>query len=233
MTVLLPCALLFACQSNTSTTLTEKPSIASSRLVLKAHFDKTNDQWISDDPQYSTNAFSDSTSRYATVTRLDSVTGNGKIGLINRNGEIMVPPIYDQISVGFTDSLCQVMKDGKWGMVDMEGKEVVKPMYEHLADHLEDGLLRAGKDGLFGMFNRKGEMVIPLMYSDVQSVGEGLVAVMTQPQRWGFVNLKNEMILQPEFTFVERFVNGQAVLQKTDAENYIVYSNGKVVKKEQ
>ncbi|WP_291287109.1 hypothetical protein [Flavobacterium sp.] len=39
------------------------------------------------------------------------------------------------------------------------------------------------------------------------------------------------MIVKPEFTHTAKIENGKVILQKADAQDYIVYKNGKIEKK--
>lgn len=201
------------------------------RERLKGYLDKTNNTWICENPIYETESFGDSLNQFASVTKMDANRNSIGLGLINRQGEIMVPPVYDGLRVGFTDGVCQVNKADKLGLVNLEGKEIVAPTYEYIDEQAVDGLLRVGKDDLYGMINLKGKVVIPLMYQDLRAAEEGMIAVMIEPQRWGYINQKNEMVVKPEFTYIDRFKNGKVILQKADGEDYIVYKNGKVEKK--
>ncbi|UKJ08598.1 WG repeat-containing protein [Solitalea lacus] len=200
------------------------------REKLKGYLNKAEDRWICEDSTYEADSFSDSLSQYASVMKMDSDRNPLGMGLINRQGEIMVPIIYDGLGVGFVDSLCQVNKADKLGLVNFEGKEIVAPTYEYIS-YAEDGLMRVGKNDLYGMINLKGEIVIPLMYKDARIANEGMIAVMIDPQKWGYINHKNEMIVKPEFTFIDKFENGKVILQKADGEDYIVYKDGRVEKK--
>ncbi len=205
---------------------------AAMKEKLKGFFNEKQNRWVCEDTQYSTESFGDDgLSEYASVMKMD-VNGNSLgMGLINRKGEIMVPIIYDGLSIGFTDSLCKVIKNDKLGLVNFEGKEIVSPVYQYIAEEAEDGLLRVGRNDLYGMINLQGKIVIPVVYQDLTIANEGMIAFMAEPQRWGFLNHKNEIVVKPEFTYVDKFKDGKVILQKADAEEYIVYRNGKVEKK--
>lgn len=196
---------------------------------LSGHLDSVNNIWVCEDPQYFINSF-EGQSLYASVMKLDAKGESVGIGLINRKGGIVVPLIYEGVSLGFGDGVCTVTKDDKLGLVNEEGIEIVAPTYEYIDFEAVDGLLRVGKNERYGMINLKGEVVIPIIYKDVQGANEGMVAVMIEKQQWGYVNHKNEMIVKPEFTYVDKFENGKVILQKADGENYIVYKDGRVEK---
>ncbi|MND42076.1 WG repeat-containing protein [Solitalea canadensis] len=197
---------------------------------LSGHLDTVGNCWVGAEPLYSVSRF-EGRSEYTSVSKLDAKGESIGLGLINRKGEIVVPVIYDGLDLGFADGVCQVNKDDKLGLVNTDGIEIVAPTYDYIENGgAVDGLLRVGKNDRYGMISLKGEIVIPVEYQDVIGAYEGMIAVMVEPQRWGYLNHKNEMVVKPEFTFVDKFVNGKVVLQKADGENYIVYKDGRVVK---
>jgi len=67
-----------------------------------------------------------------------------KEGLININGDIIVNPIYDEISGYFQNGYMRVRNNGKTGIIDEHGKVVIPIEYEDISD-LKDGLFLAKK----------------------------------------------------------------------------------------
>lgn len=65
---------------------------------------------------------------YATNTLFITKT-NGKYGFINKEGKVVVEPIYDDATEQNDYGYVSVKKDGKWGTIDQYGKVVVEPMY--------------------------------------------------------------------------------------------------------
>lgn len=226
---LLLCISVISCAQEIKDSSQKAPIV---REKLKGYMDKDNDTWICEDSTYATESFSDSLSEYTAAMKLDAEGNTLATGLIDRQGTIIVPIIYDGLTEGFIDSVCQVYKGHKFGLVNLEGKEIVAPIYDDIDQKAHDGLFRVGKDDLYGMINRKGEIVIPIVYKGLEAANEGLVTVMIEPQRWGYINHKNEMVIKPEFTYTGLFENGKVILQKADGEDYIVYKDGKVEKKD-
>ncbi len=200
--------------------------------ILKGHMDTVDgkDIWICDDPTYEANVFDHSRKEYASVVKMDADRNSLGMGLINRKGKIVVPIIYDGLTVGLEGGYCKVNKNNTWGMVNAEGQEIVTPQYQYIDEPVE-GLFRVGKDEKYGIMNMKGEIVIPVVYAQVEPAREGMIAFMKEPQRWGYLNLKNEIVIKPEFTFSAAFKDGKVILQKPDGEDYIVYKDGRVEKK--
>lgn len=195
---------------------------------VKGHYDKKEDAWISEDPFYESVYFNGSD--FGSVQRLVDNEDEPNMGLINKQGKIVVSTKYNGMSIGFTDGFCKVGLNNNWGLVDDKGKEILPPVYSDIqAD--KDGIFRISKDGKFGFADQTGKVLIPPKYESVEYAGDGLFFFMKEPSRWGVKNFKEEIIVQPEFTYTSKFVNGKTVLQKEDGEDYIVYTSGKVVKK--
>ena len=244
LSIMISASVLLACNDNggqpaegavAADTAAAASSVAASGSYvapasLEGYLDKKEDIWICTDKQYEASAFSNRQSAYASLSRMDADRNTLGIGLINRKGEVVVGPIYDNIEVGFSYGLCQVGKGKLTGLVDTTGKEIVAPVYDMIAQ-VEDSMMLVEKAGKFGLINLKGEVVIPVLYNALRSAGEGMVSYMTEPQRWGYLNLKNEVVVEPQFTSTARFVKGKVVLQKPDASEYIVYKNGTIEKK--
>ncbi|WP_177230451.1 WG repeat-containing protein [Chitinophaga sp. CF118] len=224
---LLLCISVISCTQKIKDSSQKAPVV---REKLKGYMDKNSNTWICEDSTYTAESFGDSLTEYASAMKLDAEGNPLGMGLIDRQGTIIVPIIYDGLTVGFTDSVCQVYKGDKKGLVNLEGKEIVAPTYKYINEGAEDGLFRVGKNDLYGMINAKGEIVIPIVYKGLEAANEGLVAVMIEPHRWGYINHKNEMVIKPEFTHHRKFENGKVVLQKADGEEYTVYKDGKVEK---
>lgn len=247
LSIMISCTMLFSCNDNAangqqgaadSTTVAsaptdtatpaQKPFVCPKKLT--GYLDKKNDYWVSEDPAFEPSAFDSPQSLYATVSRMDADRNSLGIGLINRKGDVIVPPLYTSIEVGFSYGVCQVGKNDKYGLVDTSGTEIVAPVYEYIGQ-VEDSLMLVKNSGKYGMINLKGEIIIPIQYNTLRSAGEGMVSFMTEPQRWGYLNLKNEVVVEPLFTYTERFSNGTVVLQKPGGDDYIIYRNGKIEKK--
>ncbi len=57
---------------------------------------------------------------------------DGKQGAMNSRQKVVIPPIYDYISL-FEYGLARVLMDGKWGMVRDTGETVIEPSYDYIS----------------------------------------------------------------------------------------------------
>lgn len=71
---------------------------------------------------------------------------NGKWGYIDKEGKIVVEPVYDDAR-SFSNGLAAVMKDGAWGFIDTEGKTAIVPQFEDARDFNSSGCVYVLTDG--------------------------------------------------------------------------------------
>lgn len=195
---------------------------------VKGHYNKTDDAWISENPFYETVHFEGSD--FASIKRLTDNEDEPNMGLISKQGKIVVSTKYDGIAIGFTDGFCQVALGQNWGLVNDKGEEILKPLYGDIMAE-KDGIFRISKDNKYGFADKTGKILVEPKYESVDYAGSGLFFFMKEPARWGLKNFREEIIVQPEFTFTNDFVDGKVVLQKSGGEEYTVYTDGRVVKK--
>lgn len=105
------------------------------------------------------------------VTKADK-KGNLKWGLVNLQGEIILPFEYDYVTTyewkRAKNGYALVEKDGKYGLVDTEG-EVLLPCEYWIINEVGDCfIVRDYDSGKDGVFNRKtGKMIIPCTYDSI------------------------------------------------------------------
>jgi hypothetical protein len=148
-----------------------------------------------------------------------------KEGLINTNGNILINPIYDEISGYFQNGYMRVRNNGKTGIIDEEGKIVIPIEYEDISD-LKDGVFLAKKSSKCGMIDIKEQIVIPFEYSKIRHFSEGLALVLIDGKA-GYINEKNEIIIETQykFNFMGDFNNGLASVRKNKKYGYINTKN--------
>lgn len=95
---------------------------------------------------------------------------NGKWGFVNKDGEWIVKPKFDEVKP-FKEDLAAVNKKGKWGYIFESGKYAIKPQFSKVTNFSEG---KAGvvwikrSNGLYGFINRQGLQVIPPAFSSVK-----------------------------------------------------------------
>lgn len=103
------------------------------------------------------------------------VLKNGKWGILDKNGELILPVEYDMILPTVSNEIFIVQQNGKWGIVK-EGKLICPLIYEYITHHsTEDKIRFAVKDGLWGGIDIQGKVVIPFKYKLLQGDAYGTI----------------------------------------------------------
>jgi len=179
---------------------------------------------------------------------LAAVQKNSKWGFINRAGEEVVKPQYDEVrdddgyglqkgTSGFNEGLAAVSLNGKWGFIDTTGKVVIKPKYEW-AYSFSEGLAVVTNNGKWGYIDRTGKEVIALKYDEAVSFSEGYGTVLLDSDdyyRWGFINKNGKVVLdfKDKYSYVYPFSEGIAIAMYVDDQYHDGYvllnTSGKVI----
>ena len=130
---------------------------------------------------------------------LAPVLKNGKVGFIDRYGNLVIDCIYDNGNFPFGDELYKFS----------EGIAIVK------------------KDGKYIAINKKGEIIIDLsMYNGVEGFSDGLALVQKDVVgNWGYIDTKGNLVIAPRYGYAQSFKNGSAVVM-VDNHKIKVYKNG-------
>lgn len=139
---------------------------------------------------------------------------NEKKGVIDLNGNTIIPPKYDDFSF-FSQGYASYMREGKWGHLDTLGVEIIPPTYDERY-YFTEGLAKVKKGNKYGFINKKGEVVVPLVYDNAQNFNYGFAAV-ERGNLWGFVNKNGQEVIPCSFNDVYSF----------DHPNYAVVKKGK------
>lgn len=100
----------------------------------------------------------------------------GLSGLIDRQGNVLVPFIYDVVEWDSRSGLAAVCHDGLWGLFNREGEQLTEIKYSWLSE-FEEGLLLARTDQKYGYLDRQGREAIPFIYDQASSFHHGSAPV--------------------------------------------------------
>lgn len=164
--------------------------------------------------------YADIQSHYRYVAR---VKKNGKWGIIDKKGEYISQPQYDDIMPfdNFNgDAL--VEKGEKWGYIDAYDHVIWRPAVEIISRN-DNGLSLLKVDDKYGYFAPSGLVVIKAQYDAAKDFSEGLAAVKIG-SKWGFIDAKGDVKIPIVFESVNSFKNGVAHV-KIDGDFYYIDKN--------
>jgi hypothetical protein len=147
---------------------------------------------------------------------------DGKWGLIDQTGGIVLAPRYDQIAgwipetwdaanppgqvlVLMTlekgrpirDKVIPVRLAGKSALATRYGKLIELDDYD-LAGGFSGGLLRVKIEGKSGFLNESGDLVIPAVWDDASPMRDGY-AFVKKDERWGVIDRHGDVVVEPSW----------------------------------
>lgn len=128
---------------------------------------------------------------YAEVRR------DGKYGLINADGEFVVPCIYDELRRLNNIQYAVARINDKWGTVDLQNNTLIEFVYEDAFDDKDNyvAVVQDGKMGCIGILDKAG-VNIPCKYDRLGHFNEKGCTAACLNGKWGVVDV-NDNVLAP------------------------------------
>ena len=124
-----------------------------------------------------------------------------KWGLIDSDGRIVKPPVYDAIGEFKAYGCAVIQRNGRVGMLDSKGAEVVPARYDDVKV-LDSMLVSVMEKGKWKVVNFQGETVLKAGYERVEvlasKAGRSFLAFRTD-KKWGIVDEKGRLVAKPRF----------------------------------
>ena len=136
-----------------------------------------------------------------------------KHGLVDPQGNILLPPIYDFIG-WFTEGLAVIKKDGKAGYINAKGDFVLPMIYDDVGVFSE-GLAAAKLDDKWGYIDRNGEWVIDPQFYKVDPFYEGYAIIRDNKYDlpYSFIDRSGQSVFNKAFDFATGFECGLATVE--------------------
>ena len=87
---------------------------------------------------------------------------NSKFGYKTPEGEVIIEPIYDEITMM---QLLKVQKNGKWGVLDANGQEIIPVKYTYIGD-FKGGVADFRYAGKWGKIKINGDILVSNSYGE-------------------------------------------------------------------
>lgn len=123
---------------------------------------------------------------------------NIKAGVINRNGDVIIPAIYDYINIKDDGYFICAINDSV-GAVDTENQTIIPFIYNYVT---YNGLFTVqNKSGKFGVVNHNNEVIIPICYDIITSRMPGYYTV-TKKNKMGLIDQYGKIIMDTKYQFL-------------------------------
>jgi predicted DNA-binding WGR domain protein len=161
--------------------------------------------------------------------KLIPVLSGEKWGYINRKGEYVINPQFQDAGF-FREGLARVVSsDGKIGFINSDGKYEISAQYKS-ATYFSNGLAFVVSEGSYPVcIDKLGETQFSLkQVQRVFSFHEGLALIIPAEENYGYVNKAGETVINPQFDLVSHFSEGLAKIQQKNKNGFIDKS-GKII----
>lgn len=139
----------------------------------------------------------------ASVAKKIDKEPRSRYGIIDRNGKIVIPIIYEFIDV-IHSCFFAAKKDGKWGYINEKGDVIVDYIFEAPNQSVfPPNVCMAVLNGKAGLLDEKGQWILPASYDKVYQGGEVLIA-LAKKGKVGFVDAKGNTVIDFQFLEVPR-----------------------------
>lgn len=146
-----------------------------------------------------------------------------KWGLLNNNGTILIPCIYDEIDT--YDSHLIIRKDNLYGIASKEGVIITSCIYDKI--ETINSFIKAYQKNQFEVFNKSGKKIISLGQFDYAEFGEGGLVVVAKGKMdtahsakrnlyadWGVIDFNGDDVTYCGYSSVS-IVRGKFILSCT------------------
>ena len=129
-----------------------------------------------------------------------------KSGIINSNGQVVIPLEYDDTGIP-SEGMIPVKSGDKWGYIDMNGSVVIRPQFS-MAASFRHGVAAVKSGGKYGYINKVGNSVVNPIYSAAGYSFHGLLPVAKENAdagfvKWGLIDHKGKVVLPLEYDCLE------------------------------
>ncbi len=154
---------------------------------------------------------------------------DGKYGLINTNGKILVEPEFDSItSLKGTKGAILTTKDSKVGLINLSGEEVIPNEYEQIRSLGEDTNLYIVKnsEGKYGVYGKT-----QIKYEDVKQLNNKDNFCVKEDGKYKLINNKEETLVSDlKFSEIKQVEDNIVVYKKDNKFGAVNLDGEEIVK---
>lgn len=146
----------------------------------------------------------DDSTKFESVTVFDRnglapVSKNNLFGLINGEGDVIIPFEYQSIVMS-TINAYSVSKDDKWGFVTKSNQIIIPIIYDLTSDFIEN-LCAVKKDNKWGFIDLLNTEIIPFDYDGCTDFRAGIAGVVKN-DKWGVIDKENNLKIDFQYEYL-------------------------------
>lgn len=154
---------------------------------------------------------------------------NGKYGFINKNGEIIIDPIYSDADY-FSDGLAYVKEDsGRKGYINEKNEFLFEISYDR-GLHFSNGYAEyCDINGKSGYIDKIGKEVISAKFDVVYGFNEFGTSIVKINKLFGVIDTSGNYIIEPKFQILKKMSNGLMPAKKNNKYGFIDINENVVI----
>ena len=148
------------------------------------------------------------------------VEQDGKYGVIDTNGKLLVSPEYDSIeALQGVDKVLLTEKNGKFGIIDNVGTVIIDNNYkkiEPISSKYEDGFIVEAENGKYGVISYTKTTELETKYDDIKKIySNGKYYAVKENNKWEVVSEDGQKYLEGAYDDIVS-INGENVIVKNN-----------------
>ncbi|AFM03257.1 hypothetical protein Fleli_0798 [Bernardetia litoralis DSM 6794] len=163
-------------------------------------------------------------------TPLFRITENSKVGFIDIDGNIIIPPKFIQAG-NFSSQLAEARTEGLYGYINKKGEFEIKPQFEFATPFNEEyAIIYQNAKPL--VIDKKGTIIVDNSnFVFISKFKNNLALITTHTGKKGFIDTKGSLVIDTVFSNVRNFENDMAIVYGLN-NSYNQKSTSKEIKEE-
>ena len=151
-----------------------------------------------------------------------------KIGFINKHGETIVPPIYDEASA-FSGNYAVVKSNNKKGVINIDGTIALPVEYESI-ELISDSLFIVDNNNGQNLISMPEKMILGESHDHIyrNRISEGFILIKDN-DKYGFIDVNGNNVIPAIYDRAGSFSDGLAAVEKDDKCGFIDHSGNIVI----
>lgn len=167
---------------------------------------------------------------------------NGKIGLRDQQGVVVIPATYE--ALGWSDDSFSMVAavtgyklNGKWGLINTSNKRITSPEYDRLFPADSQRILAVKQSPVTfrvktGCLSAEGKIIIPFDYTGIKLNGLRAITYTIDKDnqfKYGLIDLENKTILPALYKNIYPLGSLRYAVQNTSGKTALFAENGKAI----
>lgn len=165
--------------------------------------------------------------RWKNCARVDHgtilVEEDGRKGLLNEDGNILLPPVYTSISAFDSNGTAKITKmEGRTGLINEQAEILLEVRYSSIGDFDRNGLAQIVFNGKTGLADTSGHIVLEPGYDAIGAFDRIGLAQVTLNGKVGLTDTQGRIVAEPVYDSIGEYsMDGLALAQRKSLWGYL------------